>query len=223
MGKEVGKLARYSQSGVSPPQVKHLKKTLDALDNNIKLPESLRGDALLYKLEGVQPDVSAGRKLREFVLPPRRSLRVLTTYAAAFVLVVGLFYILSTNRPADFHQGEIAIGGQSVELAPLDHGGGISPARVAPGTRLGELGEYLLYYRLDDLNPSNTGEAPFVLMLLDADTQEVISQVELPHTANITSFYTDGYIVTFFNGSGQLQFTYVVDFTDPKNPFVLGA
>jgi len=229
-GKEVGKLAKFSQSGVHPTQMKHLKKTLSAVDDRIKLPESLCAGALLCKLEGVQPNIPTGKKVRELVLPKRRRFRTLIGYAAAFALVVGLLYNLGLNRPDLLASGEIELGGPVAELAPIAPGGGISPAvegrAVMPahgeiGVRLGELGEYLLYYLPAEAGgPSHSG-IPIVLMLLDADGQAVISQVDLPYTTNIESFFTDGYVITFFNGSGQLLPTYTVDFTDPQNPFIV--
>ena len=210
-----------------PTDVKHLKKVLSAVDDRIELPESLRGSALLHKLEGIQPDTPTKRKVWEFVLPRQPRVRAWVASAAAFALVVGLLYSLGLNRPAELALGEIEIGGQSAELAALEQGGGISPINghqangVADqmGTRLGEFREFVLYYRPNDA--SNHIEAPYLLLLLDADRQAIISQVEIPHITNIISFSSQGNTLTLLGTCGDSNtHTYSIDFTDTENPII---
>ena len=213
-------MARYSQGGVHPLEEKHLKKALCALDDRIALPDSLRGNALLYKLEGVQQDIPTEKKVRELVLPRRRRLHVWAGYAAAFALVVGLLYSLGQSRPAELAPGEIVIGSQATQLAPLEEGGGISPTGAVTGTFLREMGPYLLYYRPSD--PVLRSEATTVLMLLDAEQQTVISQVEIPHITDIIFSSADGYLITLHGTCGDAtEYTYTIDFTDTRNPILM--
>jgi len=199
-GNEVGSLAKYSQ-GASPHEVKQVKKALEALDNRIVLPDSLRGSALLYKLDGIEPDVPAGKRVWELLFPRRPRFRVWAGYAAALVLVVGLFYNIGLNRP--LVPGEVSIGDQPGVLVPLLDGGG--------SIRLGELGEYLLYHQSG------------VLFLVDAGGQTIISQVETPSLTGVPAFYTVGQVVHLHSANqGQPpDYAYTIDFTDPQNPVVL--
>ena len=206
-------MAKFSQSKVPPNETDHLVKKLHALDDRVVMPESLRGSALLAKLEGVQPDVPTKKKVRELVLPKRNRVRFLVGYAAAFALVIGLFYNLGINRPVDIALGEVPIDGQVTELAPLRDGGGTGQ-EIA--TRLGEFGQYLLYLHP---TPGYPIHLPYLLLLLCADGQAVISQVELPYQMNqISRFYVDGDIVTLVSRGGE---QYVIDFADPQNPTIV--
>ena len=215
-------MAKYSHSAVHPVEVKRIKKTLDTLDSKIALPDSLRGQALLHKLDGVEPEIPVGRKVRELLLPRRRSMRTLATYAAAFVLMVGLVYTLGLGRTADLAQGEVVLGtSQVIESPPLGHGGGVSPPSPPVGylveewdvpvtsTLLGEMGEYTLIHM--------SGERGNALLLMCAEGQAV-SLVELEHEMEITSFYTQGYLLTLIGVNGESIYTYTIDFTDAVNP-----
>ena len=208
-------MARFSQNGVSPAEADQLRKTLRAVDNRVVLPDSLRGSALLQKLDGIEPDVPTKRKISELVLPKRNRVRILAGYAAAFVLVVGLFYNLGINRPTE-QGGEIEILGPAAELVRLQEGGGVSAGNGVPAAQL--FGQYLLFHAP---NPDTDSEMPYLLLLLDADGQTVISQVELPKQMHqISRFYVDGSIVSLIS-RGEQPFTFSVDFTDLENPVAL--
>ena len=226
-------MAKFSQSKVSPTQEDNLKKTLHALDSRVVMPESLRGSALLAKLEGVQPDVPTKKKVSELVLPKRNRVRFLVGYAAAFALVIGLFYNLSLNRPVDLALGEVPIGGQMEELTQLQEGGGASPGGITrsgmpageitinpeAATRLGEFGQYLLYHHP---NSDRLSQFPYLLLILDADGQAVISQIELPpQMSQIYRIYINGNLVSLESREGQQRFIYSIDLTDPHNPLAL--
>ena len=200
----------YSQGRAGAPEAGRVKDALGALDKRIMLPDSLRGSALLHKLDGIQPDVPTEKKVWELVLPRRPRLRVIAGYAAALVLVVGLFYNIGLNRPVELAPGEIAIGGnQTTELPPLLPGGGGGPVHPAESTRLGEFGEFFLYHQ------------PGVLLLTDAGGQTV-SRVEVPSLTSTPVFSAEGDLLTLHStDSSSLNRAYTIDFSDPHNPVVL--
>jgi len=199
-----------------------LKKTLSALDSRVEMPESLRGGALLYKLEDVQPNVPARKKIRELVLP-RRGIRTLATYAAAFALFIGMLYGVVQGRPAEVASGEIAIGGQVAELAPLQEGGGISPADGTVGvTWLGEMGQYTLYYLLQDATASDYHSEKTQMLLFIKAYGQAVSQVDIPHMTDISYFSVQGYLLTLHGtGNDTVAYTYTIDFSDSQNPIIL--
>ena len=106
-------------------ETKYLRRVLGNVDSRIELPDSLQGQALLHKLEGVKQDIPTDKKVKELLFPRKANLRSLLAYAAALLLVVGLFYSLNTHRPWELAVGVIPLG-QDAELAPLSEGGGMS-------------------------------------------------------------------------------------------------
>lgn len=211
---------------MSPAEVERLRKTLRTVDNRVVLPDSLRGSALLSKLDGIEPDVPTKKKVHELVFPRRNRIRFLVGYAAAFMLVVGLFYNLGVNRPANLQGGEFVIDGPAAELAPLEHGGGVSPAGATRAgiptgemtinpemaTHLGEFGQYLLYHYP---NPDRASDSPYLLLLLDADGQTVVLKAGLPpEMSEVSGFSIEGDdVVVLENSAGQQRFFYSVDFS----------
>ena len=209
-------MSGYSQTGMHPSEVKRIKKALGALDSRVEMPESLRGDALLHKLEGIEPSVPTRKKIRELVLP-RRGIRMFATYAAAFALVVGLLYGVILNRPAELAPGGMEINGPAIELPQLLDGGGISPFNTLVGTRLGEMGQFMVYHRPND--GINHSEAPNVLILLNNDGQ-VVSQVDIPNITDIISFSAQNdYMLTLYGTCANTHaYTYTFNFADIENP-----
>ncbi len=112
---------------------KQLRKALESVDSRVTLPASLRGDALLAKLDGVRQDAPPMAKA---LVMPRRwlSLRSGFAYAAAFVLIVGLFYGLDFDKRSILEQGTISIasdmpaGDSAVLQAPQPRIAGQPPA-----------------------------------------------------------------------------------------------
>lgn len=101
-------MAGYSENREHNLEVKYLRKVLGEVDDRIALPEGLRGDALLGLLEGVEqqaPPMSAT------LVKPRKWLNMRSglAYAAAFVLIVGLFFGLGINRQDNLVDGSITL------------------------------------------------------------------------------------------------------------------
>ena len=117
-------MAGYSENRGQSLDYKVLKKALLPVDSRVQLPECLQGQALLHKLEGIEQEVPTEMKVRELVLPRRPSARSWITYAAAFLLVVGLFYGLGFHRDDNTALGGVPLVGQD-ELDNLVPGGGI--------------------------------------------------------------------------------------------------
>ena len=251
----------HSKSGGISLEEQYLRGALDSVDSRIGLPDSLRGQALLYKLEGVKQDIPAQQKVRELIFPRRANVRSLFAYAAALVLVVGLFYSLGTHRPWEVSVGVIPLE-QEAELQPLSEGGGLSGAsqdytRSTPydqpsygqttdpgsqilsgqqegvqpidyidgvggagmGTRLGELGGYMLSYRPNDAtDPDRLSNAPNTLFLLDPNSDTIVSQVDIPYMSEISSFYVSGSTLTLVGVAEGMTFIHSLDYALPDSP-----
>lgn len=74
---------------------KYVHAALSAVDSQIVVPDSVRGAALRHKLDNVQPDADA---VRSSFRPRLFSLQSGLTYAAAFMLIVALFYGMGVNK-----------------------------------------------------------------------------------------------------------------------------
>ncbi len=97
-------MVAYSENRGHNLEMKHLRKRLSELDAQIVLPDSLKGEALLARLDGVEqqaPPMSAA------LMRPRRWLNARSgfAYAAAFLLIVGLFYGLGFDQQSNHHSG----------------------------------------------------------------------------------------------------------------------
>lgn len=127
-------MAGYSENRELNKDIKYLRKVLGNVDSCIRAPDSLRGDVLLQKLEGVTQEPSPEEKVR-MIMPKRLfTLRSGLTYAAAFLLIVGLFYGMGFDKQNDMLTGEISLAPYaSLPDTPLlDGGGGTEMARIAP-------------------------------------------------------------------------------------------
>ena len=261
----------HSKSGGASLEAKYLRKALDSVDSRIELPDSLRGQALLCKLEGVKQDIPANKKIMELIFPRQANVRSLLAYAAALVLVIGMFYSLGTHRPWELTVGRIPLE-QETELQPLSEGGGMpgpsqdyagttpyeqvsglaQPGEITDpgsqtlpepqvggqttggypdidgmggagmGTRLGQLGDYVLTYRPNDAtDPDHLSNAPNVLFLLDPNSDAIVSQVDIPYMSEIASFYVSGSVLTLVGAAEGMTFIHSLDYTLPSAPVSL--
>lgn len=88
-------MARYSKERELNIAIKTVRKAMQPTDARIRTPASVRGGALLQKLEGVSPS----QKPQGFGLLASRATvaRMGVALAAAFVLVIGLVYGIHSN------------------------------------------------------------------------------------------------------------------------------
>ncbi|MCL2035687.1 MAG: hypothetical protein FWG94_13310 [Oscillospiraceae bacterium] len=88
-------MAGYSENREQNLEMKYLRKVLIQVDKRIQVPEAISGDrlrALIDDVESATPrDIASRRK--------RLTLRSAIAYAAAFMLIIGMFYGLRMNRP----------------------------------------------------------------------------------------------------------------------------
>lgn len=125
MPKEVGTLAGYMDKREENYEIKYLRKVLGKVDTRIKVPDSVSADslrALLDNVEAPAPREAATRR------PGWLSLQSGIAYAAAFVLIVALFYSTRLYRPDVISGGmdiveESQAVGQAVEAKAPDDAG----------------------------------------------------------------------------------------------------
>lgn len=101
--------------------MKYLRKVLGEVDSQIPVPDSLRGVALRGKLDNVYPIAPAPPDKKSGV---QFNLRWLNwhsglAYAAAFALIVGLFYGLGFHQQPQIVDGNIEIQSQTPAEAPV--------------------------------------------------------------------------------------------------------
>jgi len=90
------------------------------------------------------------------------------------------------------------------------------------GTVLGELDDFVLVFRPNDsADPNHRSEAPNVLLLLDSDGQEIVSQIDLPYMTDIAAFHSNDSILAVVGTAGDSTYVYSVDYTDTENPVSL--
>jgi len=151
-------LAGYSDQRDQNLDIKYLRKALGGLDASIQTPERLSPSALLSKLDGIEQEVPTEKKVRELVLPRRPGLRSWITYAAAFALIVGLFYGLGHNQQGNIAIGELSLAEQA-DLGELSEGGGSRTAGAdnPPANPIPASGEGVIAIEA----PPADGETPF--------------------------------------------------------------
>lgn len=108
-------MAAYSENRDIALEIKQLRKTLAGVDRNITLPDSLRGEALLQKLEGVQQDLPPMGKA--LMMPKKWRSRSGLAIAAAFLLMIGLVYGINFNRQGSLEYGEISLAQDALGTA----------------------------------------------------------------------------------------------------------
>lgn len=93
-------MAGYQDERGKNYELKYLRKVLGEVDEKIAVPDSVRGDALRCKLNNVYPTVPAAPNKKSGIRFGLHwfSLQSGISYAAAFALIVGLFYGLGFNR-----------------------------------------------------------------------------------------------------------------------------
>lgn len=121
-------MAGYSENREIALEIRQLRKALGEVDSGISLPDCLRGDALLHRLEGVRQDLPPMGK----VLMPKKWARSWISYAAAFLLMVGLFYGLGVGRQGTVEYGEISLEPNDPVAGDVQMG--IAPAMNEPTT-----------------------------------------------------------------------------------------
>lgn len=101
-------MAAYSENREHNLEIKYLRKVLGQVDEQIVLPDSLRGDALLARLDGVEQKPPP---MRVALVRPHRWLNARSglAYAAAFLLMVGLFYGLGFDKQSNLVDGTITL------------------------------------------------------------------------------------------------------------------
>jgi len=104
-------LAAYSENREHNLELKYLRKRLSEVDRCIVLPDSLKGSALLPRLEGVEQKAPP---MRVTLMSPRHLFNVRSgfAYAAAFLLLVGLFYGLGFDKQNNLIDGTITLDRQ---------------------------------------------------------------------------------------------------------------
>ena len=101
-------MAGYTENRKDNMEIKYLRKVLVPVDEKITVPDSVRGGALRHRLDQVQiavPEKKAGKVFGLRWLSWQSGV----TYAAAFALIVGLFYGLGFNQQPDMIDGTIKI------------------------------------------------------------------------------------------------------------------
>jgi len=98
-------LAGYQDERDKNYEVKYLRKVLGEVDEKIAVPDSVRGDALRCKLDNIYPDVPAAPNKKSGTRFGLHwfSLQSGISYAAAFALIVGLFYGLGFNQQPEMN------------------------------------------------------------------------------------------------------------------------
>ena len=100
--------------------------------------------------------------------------------------------------------------------------GTVAVGGAGMGTRLGEFGDFVLSYRPNDAaDPDRLGYAPNVLLLLDADEVQIVSQHDIPYMTEITSFHLDGDVLVLVGSAGDIAHIQSIDYSDAQNPFTL--
>lgn len=95
-------MAGYSDNRGQNYEAKYLRKVLGEVDDGIPVPDSVRGDVLRAKLDNVYPDAKAAPNKKSGTVFGLRwfGWQSGVTYAAAFTLIVALFYGLGLDRQA---------------------------------------------------------------------------------------------------------------------------
>lgn len=89
-------MAGYSKNRETNYEMKYLRKVLGQVDKRVQIPESVSADSLRHLLDSVEtPSVRETASRRTFKL----SLQSGIAYAAAFALIVALFYSTRLYRP----------------------------------------------------------------------------------------------------------------------------
>ena len=105
-------MARYSDNREQNLEIKYLRKRLLELDERIAVPESVRGEALVHKLEGVRQQNEA----RTAFGPRDRvpfTLHKGLAVAALFAVVVGVVYGAYAYRPEMIEGGLVIAPSES--------------------------------------------------------------------------------------------------------------
>ena len=109
-------MAGYSKNRETNYEIKYMRKVLQSVDDRILIPESVRGEALRLKLEGVQldqePKPNARTGLR--LVPRALAYRTGLTCAAAFLLIIALFYGIR-GQGGHLISGNMSIEGEAVQ------------------------------------------------------------------------------------------------------------
>lgn len=90
-------MAGYSDNREENYEIKYLRKVLGQVDERIEVPESVSAESLRSLLDNVEP-LTPGEISRR--RPRWLSLQSGIAYAAAFALIVALFYSMELYRPA---------------------------------------------------------------------------------------------------------------------------
>jgi len=126
-------LAAYSENREHNLEMKYLRKRLSEVDRCIVLPDSLKGSALLPRLEGVEQKAPP---MRVALMSPRHLFNVRSgfAYAAAFLLLVGLFYGLGFDKQNNLIDGTITLDRQQEQATVSQSApeGVDQPLAVAP-------------------------------------------------------------------------------------------
>lgn len=125
-------MAGYTENREQNMEVKYLRKVLGQVDERIQVPESVQASSLMHLLDGI-PEPAVAKPVAAKKEPPRRkaqrkwfSLQSGIAYAAAFALIVALFYSfeLSKNNLGTNNIGPgaatSAAAGESSEAEPVD-------------------------------------------------------------------------------------------------------
>jgi hypothetical protein len=126
-------LAAYSENREHNLEMKYLRKRLSEVDKRIVLPDSLQGSALLARLDGVEQKAPP---MRVALISPRRLLNARSgfAYAAAFLLMVGLFYGLGIDKQNNLVDGMIALDREQGRSSAMQQDGQemLQPSPSAP-------------------------------------------------------------------------------------------
>jgi len=101
----------YSDDREQIKELKYLRKVLGDVDQNIPVPDSVRGAALRRRLDSITPAAPAAPNKKGGVSFGLHwfNLHSGLTYAAAFALIIGLFYGLGFHQPPEIIVREIPV------------------------------------------------------------------------------------------------------------------
>lgn len=134
---------------------------------------------------------------------------------------------------ADQHIDGVSAIAQETEVSQAPWEAHISDHEALPGlynipepfggpgsvTRLGQFGEFVLSYRPNDAtDPDHLSEAPKILLLFDADENNIISQIDIPYMTEIAAFYVNGSILALVGATEDKTYVYTIDYTFAENP-----
>lgn len=121
-------MAGYADKRDENYEIKYLRKVLGQVDNRIRVPQSLDAQSLLPLLDGIESSSYETARRR----PRWISLQSGVAYAAAFALIVALFYSMELYRPQMLEGGMlVAESSQSAQALlaedAADAGGDVQP------------------------------------------------------------------------------------------------